>query len=206
MRNYEMARFVFLLLEFFAWLGVAAGVMITFGVTGLAARGFGASGLVAAIPGIAITIAALLCVAIVQNGRAAVDTAELTQQMLKVARDQLEVSKQALKQGDTLKQGFAALAKANEAHASPSVGYATPKAASASEPSTQTPVKSFSARSSDEPEIDGNIFRYKGQTAELSAGAWRLNGMPFYDQTKLIQYIDQYGIQAAATKSLRAER
>ncbi len=60
------------------------------------------------VPGIGIGITGFILVAFVQMGRATVDTAEYTQQMLKLSRDQLEVSKQSLKVQNSAPQTFAA--------------------------------------------------------------------------------------------------
>jgi len=54
-----------------------------------------------------ISLLGLIFVAIVQTARASVDTAEYTQQMLKIARDQLEVSQQALRGAGHQVPGFA---------------------------------------------------------------------------------------------------
>ncbi len=90
MRDYSTARSILSLVEFTCWAGVLVGVIIAFSSVGVASRGFGAPGILAAIPGIGIGILSLFGVALVQMGRAGVDSAEYGQQALKVARDQLE--------------------------------------------------------------------------------------------------------------------
>ena len=103
MRSYENARGLFSFLEFLAWGGVLLGIAIIFVSMEAASRSFGGgAGLLAAMPGIAISLFSLIWVAIIQVARAGVDTAELTQQSLKVARDQLEVSKQAISRSEVL--------------------------------------------------------------------------------------------------------
>ncbi|MDA5095003.1 hypothetical protein O2N63_13010 [Aliiroseovarius sp. KMU-50] len=56
-----------------------------------------------------VSFIGLIALAVMQFGRAGVDSAEYTQQMLKISRDQLDVSRQALKQGASTPQGFADL-------------------------------------------------------------------------------------------------
>jgi len=98
MRSYEAARSLFSFLGFMAWSVIIIGVIVAFiGMGGTSRYGGGGAALLAAIPGISIGIAGFILLAFVQMGRATVDTAEYTQQMLKIARDQLEVSQQALK-------------------------------------------------------------------------------------------------------------
>ena len=96
-------------MEFGAWSIVVIGVLIAVigggGVTRYAGAG---AGLLAMAPGIGVGIAGILLVAFVQIGRATVDTAEYTQQMLKISRDQLEVSKQGLKLKTVVPQTFSA--------------------------------------------------------------------------------------------------
>ena len=107
MRSYETARSLFSFLAFCAWsVVVIGGIVALIGLGSVSSYAGGAAGLLAAVPGFGIALAGLLLVAFVQIGRANVDTAEYTQQMLQIARDQLEVSKQGLKQGQTPKTSF----------------------------------------------------------------------------------------------------
>jgi hypothetical protein len=110
MRSYEAARSLFSFLAFVAWMVIIAGVLIALiGAKGASIYGGAGAGLLAAMPGIGIAMMGFLQLAFVQIGRAGVDTAEYTQQMLKISRDQLEVSQQSLKQGKRFEAGFAAL-------------------------------------------------------------------------------------------------
>jgi len=109
MRSYEAARSLFSFLAFVAWSVVVIGVLVAL-MSAAGGSQFGGSGaaLLAMIPGIGIGITGFILVAFVQMGRATVDTAEYTQQMLQLSRDQLEVSKQGLKLKDAGPQTFAA--------------------------------------------------------------------------------------------------
>ena len=114
MRSYEAARSLFSFLAFCAWSVVILGVLVALiGAGGGSRYGGAGAGLLAMVPGIGICLAGLLLVAFVQMGRANVDTAEYTQQMLKIARDQLEVSQQSLKQGDAFQKSYSTLNKDN---------------------------------------------------------------------------------------------
>ncbi len=124
MRSYEAARSLFSFLAFCAWSVVIVGALVALiGAGGGSRYGGAGAGFLAMAPGIGIGLSGLLLVAFVQMGRATVDTAEYTQQMLKIARDQLEVSKQGLKQGAMTAQSFEALKPDAEARSEPS-GYA----------------------------------------------------------------------------------
>ena len=100
MRSYEAARTLFSFLAFCAWSVVVIGVLVALiGASGGSRYGGAGAGFLAMVPGLGISIAGLLLLAFVQMGRAGVDTAEYTQQMLKISRDQLEISRQALTVG-----------------------------------------------------------------------------------------------------------
>jgi hypothetical protein len=108
MKSYEAARSLFGFLAFISWSVVAVGVIMALvGAASVSQYAGGGAGMLAMVPGIGIGLAGLLLVAFVQMGRANVDTAEYTQQILKISRDQLEVSKQALNQGNQTGGSFA---------------------------------------------------------------------------------------------------
>ena len=116
MRSYEAARGLLGFLGFLAWCAIIVGVVIAIGAGSAVSqtRSFGVgggamAGMMAAMPGLILAFLGFLALAQVQMGRAGVDTAEYTQQMLKIARDQLEVSRQAARQGDDPKKSFGTL-------------------------------------------------------------------------------------------------
>jgi hypothetical protein len=112
MRSYETARSLFSFLAFMAWSVVVIGVLVALiGAAGASQYGGSGAGLLAMVPGIGIGITGLILVAFVQMGRATVDTAEYTQQMLSISRDQLEVSKQGLKLHNGAPETFSAIAQ-----------------------------------------------------------------------------------------------
>ena len=147
MRSYEAARTLFSFLGFCAWSVVVIGVLVALiGASGGSRYGGAGAGLLAMVPGIGISIAGLLLLAFVQMGRAGVDTAEYTQQMLKISRDQLEVSQQSLKQGDAFQKSYAALNK--EANTIPkNAGYsAKPAEPEETVKQTEKPVQNYGKR------------------------------------------------------------
>ncbi len=116
MRSYEAARFYFSVFSFFGWLAVGVGFLLAISMGGTAAKlqpyGFGGgigAGTFAALPGIFCMISGFFLLVLAQTGRASADTAEYTQQMLKVSRDQLEVSNRMLKGARLQVDGFEAL-------------------------------------------------------------------------------------------------
>lgn len=120
MRSYEAARGLFNFLGVCSWGLILLGGVIAFGAAlALSATGFGrgASGLqllMAALPGIGLLVTGLFGLVLVQTGRAGVDTAEYSQQALQVARDQLEISRRTLEQGQQLALSYSALAHPSE--------------------------------------------------------------------------------------------
>lgn len=117
MRSYEAARRLFSFMAVLAWLVMIGGVIAAIAGVVIASemgpRGYGRSPgpeiLLFALPGVLIFILGILTLAWAQIGRAGVDTAEYSQQLLQLSRDSLEVSRQSLRQGEQLKSGFESL-------------------------------------------------------------------------------------------------
>ena len=101
MRSYGAARTCFSILGFLSWAVIIFGALIALvgiGTMGQMSRGYGGpsmAGLAGVLPGAIVMFLGFLGLVGVQMGRATVDTAEYTQQGLKIAREQLEISKQA---------------------------------------------------------------------------------------------------------------
>lgn len=205
MRDYTVARTLLTLVEIACWIGVVAGVIIAFSSVGLASRSFGAApGFVAAIPGIAIGLLSLFGVAMTQMGRASVDSAEYGQQMLKVARDQLDVSKQALKQSQVFQTSFAGLAQATDAP--DTVADAVPVASFSQTATTMNKDDETPAKSSDGTlKVYGDSLTYKGKNGYLIDGKWHLNGIPFNTRELLVDYIDTYLVTLPKTPAAKAQ-
>lgn len=114
MRSYEAARSLFALLSFLSWaVIVMGGIAAVFG--GGAAADMMRYGeqfigfLVGVIPGVILALMGFFGLVFAQIGRAGVDTAEYSQQSLQISRDHLEVSRQALRHGEDVKNSLAAL-------------------------------------------------------------------------------------------------
>ena len=181
--------------------------MVAFGAASAANRGFGGgTEIFAAMPGIVIGIISLFGVALTQNGRATVDSAEYGQQMLKVARDQLEVSKQSLKQGNGLENSFADLAK--RLSATSETGTTETGANGVSYADQLSPIATTASNPvmPEKPIVTDDTLTYRGQTATLIEHKWHLNGIGFSSQEKLIEYIDNFRKQPIAKPLLKAER
>ncbi len=139
-------------------------------------------------------ILGFVCLALVQIGRAGVDTAELTQQMLQVARKQLKVSERALNQSTELKQSFTALADRSAGEAATAAGgsYADkPANGSDDPPAAQLKDKVPNAETSKRSAL--GVHEYKGETIEIVKGKYVYNGTPFPSMERAKSYIDQYG-------------
>jgi hypothetical protein len=112
MKSYEAARTYFSILGFIAWAVIATGgivaliSIVTVGAKGLDSGGSALASLAGILSAAAIMFTGFMGLVVVQIGRAGVDTAEYTQQMLKLSRDQLEVSRQALAAGRSAAQSF----------------------------------------------------------------------------------------------------
>lgn len=196
MRSYETARNVIGFFEFVAWCVVAIGVLlilIGFGAGGSFGRSFGAGSsfagaLTAGIPGIAITLLGILAVVQCQTGRAGVDTAEYNQQMLKVARDTLEVSRQTLRQNGAGASPSFSAAPQTERVEPPLTSDASLASAKVSKPNRALP----DAQSA-------QPISYNGVTIAVENGTYRYAGLMFHDLEKAKAYADQLGVNENAS-------
>ena len=136
--------------------------------------------LLAMFPGFAVSFIGFLGLALVQIGRAGVDSAEYSQQTLKVARDQLEVSRQALRSPNTTPTSFAATVNPNSASDPPFSRYA---------PDGQQ------ATQKNEPRITTSAprtFRYRSKDIQIENGKYLYNGITFDTREKAERYIDTF--------------
>jgi len=193
MRSYEAARSLFSFLGFIAWSVVVFGVIgALISAAGVSQYAGGGAGLIAMVPGIGIAITGFILVAFVQMGRATVDTAEYTQQMLKLSRDQLEVSKQGLKLQYAVPQTFATAAQKETAPES--------KSSFASQTSTSPPPEHApKVINKDPPLVRKTVYRDK--TITIADGSFHFAKMSFTSLEKAQQYIDRLGINPAVKLS-----
>jgi len=186
MRSYEAARSLFSFLAFIAWSVIVIGVLVALASAAGASRyGGGGAGLIAMVPGIGIGITGFILVAFVQMGRANVDTAEYTQQMLKISRDQLEVSKQGLKLQSAVPQTFAAASQEESAQ--------EPKTSFASQTEKTAPPKQVVKELEPEQPVDKSTV-YQGKTIRNEQGKFLYNDIPFKTLFAAQEYIDSFAV------------
>lgn len=142
MRSYEAARGLFSFISFVGWAIIVIGGGIA--LLGAAAasesyRGYGRGTeflpLIWMLPGVGVSVFGVIILAMSQIGRAGVDSAEYSQQMLQLSRESLEVSRQSLRQGEQMRTSFEALTVTTSRESSAS--YADLR--SGSSPQTATP-------------------------------------------------------------------
>lgn len=194
MRSYGAARGYFSLLGFLAWCQIFGGGFIAFAAVGIASELSRFSGppsvvtiSIAAMPGVLICLFGLFGLAMVQNGRATVDMAELTQQMLKVARDQLEVSQQALQKGGSAAQSFEAIAAATDiagggGHRSAKASEWAEASDDNQQPALETSEVTRGAR---------GLLTYNGQTIAKAGGSYLVDGIAFASLDAAKKHIDK---------------
>lgn len=196
MRSYGAARSYFSILEFLSWCIIVLGGLVAIGsimALGSMSRNFGGSpmaGLAGLIPGASVMFAGFMGLVLSQIGRAGVDSAEYGQQSLKIAREQLEISKQGLKQGSMLEQGYAALQAAKDElrhgddPAAASYANATPDAAAA-----KAETVSY------EP---GDTIEYRGKTIRVVEGGYVFGDTIFDTLQKAKARVDEDGFALPA--------
>lgn len=199
MRSYEAARSLFSMLSTLAWgLIVIGGILAFFGGASAAemVRWNGGSALLAffmgMVPGLGLATAGFWSLVFAQIGRAGVDTAEYSQQMLQISRDQLEVSRQTLLQGEDVKNSFAAL-KAAPQGTPTSASYADLKAESKDE----VPGSDQALPASSVPET----VEYKGREIQTLEKGYQFSGLEFASLEAAKSYVDELGLNPKAVLS-----
>jgi hypothetical protein len=110
LRSYEVARKTFSFLEFIGWSVVVIGIITGFALVESADRyATDSQKFLLFLIGAGASMVGLFMVGSVQNWRAGVDSAEYGQQALRIAREQLEISKQSLKRGQADQNSFSSL-------------------------------------------------------------------------------------------------
>jgi hypothetical protein len=189
MRSYETARSLFSFLAFCAWSVVIIGVLVAVtGAGSVSQYGGTGAGLIAMVPGIGIGLLGLLLVAFVQMGRATVDTAEYTQQILKISRDQLEVSTQGLKLQAAVPHTFATAAQTESAQEA--------KSSFASQADNYSPQGRTVGTIAPEEPIDQNAV-YRGKTIREQKGKFIYKGIEFDTLLAAKDHIDSLAVPLA---------
>ena len=218
MRSYEAARGLFSFLGFCSWVVIVVGALVAFGgATAGSAFGRNAGAmqaLIAAAPGIILAMAGFYGLALVQLGRAGVDSAEYSQQMLDVARRQLEVSQQSLNQGKQLLASYVMSrakpttaetdtkgdeAAASYANRAPEPDQATPTRDPASIEQKAAPAALPEPRKeTNVSELLGNKATVAGRELELVNGTYRYGSMQFSTLEKAETYFRSAGVNSVA--------
>jgi len=194
MRSYEAARSLFSFLGFIAWSVIIIGVLVALvGAGGGSRYGGAGAGLLAMVPGIAISIAGFIDLAFVQMGRATVDTAEYTQQMLKISRDQLEVSKQSLARNNVNQTSFQTAITQNKATTN-SKGYRTDSVDELTHLNAETP------KFDNMPEKDD--FFYRMRLVKTNGREYMYDGEMFETSKEAKKYIDTILSESSRTSAI----
>ncbi len=208
MRSYNTSRRFFSFLELLAWPALSVGmVAIVFCVRnlfGLGIYGFDVNRSMELLiigPAVIVVLYSLMIIIIAQVGRAGVDTAEFTGQILKVARDQLEVSQQLLRQNDTMRMSYAALAEKSPEDR-PLASYATLAAAGNGKDKTSTPGLVPGSEGSDRSDLGTQILPATGTKAReaLPHGAIPFLGYTILPQSGNFWVGDQFFTSLDAAK------
>lgn len=190
MRSYKTSRNVLGLIEFMAWCVIAVGVFLI--VIGWEAgdangSGFGAGSslvdaLTAALPSIAIALLGVIVVVQCKTGRASVDAAEYGQQMLEIARESLDVSRQALRQDSV--DGAPSFTTSPQTNGSEPLQTDMPPSASLQE--TEADGELLTAQ-------DAETIEYKGTKIFVGSGMYQCDGIQFEKLENAKAYVDQFG-------------
>jgi len=225
MRSYEAARNLFGFLGFCAWSVIVLGVIVAFLGGTAASTGFRSGSnelqaLLGAAPGAVLALAGFFGLAMVQIGRAAVDSAEYGQQALEVSRQQLEVSREALAQGKATAASYAEILKRQpasrvnaadktaDADTGPSYGSRPAEVAAAVQLSKNTEqaelpaeAESTPAQLENAPDLAlGDLLADKDPVV-FEKGMWRVGERTFQAETPARNYAAQLGVNKNAKLS-----
>lgn len=175
MRSYASARTLYSFLEFLGWSVVLLGLVVGLMLVSSAGRyASDSQKFLLFLMGGGGSLVGLFLVASVQNWRAGVDSAEYGQQMLKIARDQLAVSQQGVKQSVTTPQSFASV-QTDQGQDAP------------------TNIKRKAASSKPKPASEpARTIEYGGKEILIENGKYTCNGIPFSSLEKAQGYVDQF--------------
>ena len=212
MKSYAAARSLFSFLEVISWIVIISGVILMllgFGGTGDRS----VPGIFAFVPGVIIAFCGFIGLVQVQVARASVDSAEYGQQSLKVARDQLEISRQMMTMAQSKTTSYAAAAtnKPQERH-----GGTTAEAApnykarpSSSKPAPERAIGKAGAGVDERPKVDTPkaapalpepaTLPRPPKEIHFADGAWRYGTMTFKSEDAAKAYVAQFGVNPNAT-------
>ena len=203
LRSYEVARKTFSFLEIVGWSVVVLGIVAGFILAGSAGRyaGDGQKFLLFLL-GASGSLLGLFMVGAVQNWRAGVDSAEYGQQALKVAREQLEISKRGLKSQGADAQSFSDISKIEELSKGSFAEQSKTENTTQMETSLAIPMKPETKQTkttylekTDENGFQllnesGTELQYRGRQFQLVDGKYDLNGQGFKSAKQLKSYLN----------------
>lgn len=209
MRSYLVARIWHSIVEFIGWVLLIVGLIYAVALSQTislypfeSGLNQGLAQLVGLLPGLALAFSGLCTIAFMQTCRAAVDTAEYTQHMLKISRDQIEYSKAAVRHGKQLQLSLETLMKPqsgseDETGSSLSQTHLTPNGNDPAVPQiTSHDVESESVR------VTANTAGstdHKGHKIEHREDAYHVAGVAFSTLEKAKAWVNQLGINPAAS-------
>ena len=182
MRKYQAAHLYLGILSFISWILIIVGALLFInGLMGIAEMRHRVTfsnmfSLTSLNDGFWLLLYGFVGLAVEQIFRAVIDIADITQLQLKVARDQLEVSRQALNQGARFEPGYAARQAAKEELLG-APGEAPPKASFADR-------KAINHRS-------GDTIEYKGKHIRVVEAGYVFGAQVYTDLEEVYAHIDE---------------
>ncbi len=210
--NYGAARGILGLFEKVSWVVIAFGILLVLGAGAGASQAFAMPFVLAALPGLFICLVGFVCLVLVQMVKANVDTADYTYQVLSVARDQLEVSRQALQKSEqaityaarqATSTTAAASAQAEPAEANQQASYAArPEPPQAT---GEAAIPSF-MRSDAGTTSANKITNYRGAQIERTIHGYSVRNRTFATLELAKNAVDAKHLQASLEDSLGSAR
>lgn len=184
-KQYGTARSLLSFAEFVAWIGILVGVAFAFfafdkGLHSIYGGTNIAAGVIASMPGAAIAFMGIIVVAFVQMGRAGIDTAEMTRELVTLNRRQLEIASSSY--GLFQRASEAAKTSGSQAPLNQPGDPATPGSIDPS--GVQQPQATYKPNwpsDSNKPAIENR------------AGVYVVNGQQFRTEQAAIEYRDSLG-------------
>jgi hypothetical protein len=189
MRSYHTSRLLLSIFEWVVWIVIFIGLFLAFYLADQVPdviRGRStplSTKMTAATPGLILSLIGLICVLLIHHARSVIDTAELTGQILKTSRDQLEVSRQLVRMARSQAQTYTEQAKPKPDEAPTGYGAAPASTSAPSKAEPRTPT-------------GPSFVSHQGKTIKVEDGKYLYNDIPFDSLEKAQEYIDQFILDA----------
>ena len=207
MRSYAIARFWHSILELAGWVILIVGLIQTVVIArtvsiypfeyGLSQ---GLAQFVGAVPGLLTAFLGLCIIAVSQACRAAVDTAEYTQHMLKISRDQIEYSKAAVRHGKQLGATLEGLLKMQGVPDKPDVSQGSKARLTPEGDRPAVPLITSQNLGRDGVRLVAETTEtteHKGHKIEYRDEAYHVAGIAFSTLAKAKNWVEQLGVNPA---------